>query len=236
MKYWAALVITTFLAGCVMPMSPPAGQSQQPQSGPPAVSQDQAARNFVTAVRRVQPVAEQVCRRRASGSSCDFLILIDDRPGQPANAFQTIGEDGRPVLVFTLALIADARNEDEIAFVMGHETAHHILGHIPQTQRSAQQGALIAGILVAAGGGGSAAVDTAQRLGATVGARTFSKGFELEADALGTEITESAGFSALRGAEFFGRIADPGDSFLGTHPPNAERRATVEQTVARLGR
>lgn len=233
MKLWAALALATTLAGCVVPQSlPPGGPLPQPAPGPAPVSQDQAARNFVTAVRRVRPVAEQTCRAEARVSSCDFQILIDDRPGQPANAFQTVGDDGRPILVFTLALIADARNEDEIAFVMGHETAHHILGHIPQTQRSAEQGGLLAGLLVAAGGGNNAAVDSAMRLGSTVGARRFSKGFELEADALGAQITQRAGFSALRGAEFFARIPDPGDTFLGTHPPNAERLAAVQRAVA----
>jgi hypothetical protein len=29
-------------------------------------------------------------------------------------------------------------------------------------------------------------------------------------------------------------LPDPGDRFLGTHPPNAERKALVRQTVARL--
>ena len=83
-------------------------------------------------------------------------------------------------------------------------------------------------------GGGSDAVRNAQRLGAQVGARTYSKEFELEADALGTIITSRAGYDPLRGAEFFTRIPDPGDKFLGTHPPNAERIATVRRTAAGL--
>ena len=74
----------------------------------------------------------------------------------------------------------------------------------------------------------------AQRLGAQVGARTYSKEFELEADALGTIIASRAGYDPLLGAEFFNRIPDPGDKFLGTHPPNAERIATVRRTAAGL--
>jgi predicted Zn-dependent protease len=77
-------------------------------------------------------------------------------------------------------------------------------------------------------------VRTAQRLGAEVGARSYSKDFELEADALGTVITARAGFDPLRGAEFFTRIPDPGDKFLGTHPPNASRIDVVRRTVAGL--
>ncbi|MGB3279890.1 MAG: M48 family metallopeptidase, partial [Pseudorhodobacter sp.] len=224
------------LAGCVVPVNQ--ASQPQPQPRPPSAAQSiaasQAARNFVVAVEAVEPVAEQICRARTRGQNCDFHIVIDDRPGQSPNAFQTLDSFGRPILAFNLPLIANARNVDEIAFVIGHEAAHHISGHIPQQQQSATQGALLAGILVAAGGGGESAIQEAQKIGATVGARRFSKGFELEADALGAEITERAGFSALRGAAFFDRFTDPGDKFLGTHPPNAARRATVAQAVANL--
>ncbi|HAB36898.1 MAG TPA: peptidase M48, partial [Rhodobacteraceae bacterium] len=33
---------------------------------------------------------------------------------------------------------------------------------------------------------------------------------------------------------FFNRIPDPGNRFLGTHPPNSQRIATVERTAAGL--
>ena len=134
-------------------------------------------------------------------------------------------------MAFTLALIGDARNEDELAFVLGHETAHHIAGHIERQQQNAVAGAVIFSGLATLAGGGSEAVRTAQRLGAEVGARSYSKDFELEADALGTIITARAGFNPLRGAEFFTRIPDPGDKFLGTHPPNASRIDVVRRTV-----
>lgn len=47
-------------------------------------------------------------------------------------------------------------------------------------------------------------------------------------------ITRRAGYDPLRGAEFFTRIPDPGDQFLGTHPPNAQRIDVVRQTMANL--
>ena len=67
-----------------------------------------------------------------------------------------------------------------------------------------------------------------------MGARSYSKEFELEADALGTVITKKAGFNPLVGAEFFTRIPDPGNRFLGTHPPNAQRIETVRRVNAKL--
>jgi predicted Zn-dependent protease len=222
------------VSGCVVPAGPvPVAPVAVADSGPRGAAQ-QAAANFIAAVDRVEPVAEATCRARTSGIPCDFRIVVDDRPDQPPNAFQTLDRFGQPVLGFTLALIADARNVDEIAFVMGHEASHHILGHIPATEQSAAAGAVLAGVLASLGGGDAAAIEAAQTLGATVGARRFSKEFELEADALGTEIAFRAGFDPVRGAAFFTRLPDPGDRFLGSHPPNAARIATVRAVAAQL--
>ena len=96
-------------------------------------------------------------------------------------------------------------------------------------------GAVLLGTVAGLGGGNAAAIEAAQNLGASVGSRTFSKSFELEADSLGTVIAWNAGYDPVRGADFFARIPDPGDQFLGTHPPNADRQKVVQATAARLG-
>jgi predicted Zn-dependent protease len=229
------------LSGCTLSMGPPPAPAPAPMGAlrpepPPArIAPEMAARNFISVVRRVEPVAERVCREQLPRGNCDFLIVVDDRPGVPPNAFQTLDRSGRPVIGFTLPLIADARNEDELAFVLGHEAAHHIAGHIPLTQRSASEGALVGGLLATLGGLDPQSVDAVAQLGATVGARRFSKEFELEADALGTVIAARAGYDPVRGAAFFNRIPDPGDQFLGSHPPNADRIRVVQATAARLG-
>ncbi|MGL5009669.1 MAG: M48 family metalloprotease, partial [Paracoccaceae bacterium] len=67
-----------------------------------------------------------------------------------------------------------------------------------------------------------------------VGARSYSQDFELEADALGAEIAFRAGFDPVTGSGFFDRLPDPGDRFLGSHPPNAARKELVRQVTARL--
>lgn len=223
------------LTGCGELILAPTGTAPQPASSPgPSLSEDAAARAFVNVVSTVEPVAERECRARTRGVNCNFRIVVDDRPGQPSNAFQTVDETGRPVVAFTLALIRDARNADELAFVLGHETAHHIAGHLKRQRDNAAAGAVIFAGLATLTGASAGGVQSAQDLGATVGARTYSKDFELEADALGTIITARAGYDPIRGAEFFTRIPDPGDRFLGTHPPNASRVETVRRTAAGL--
>ena len=238
-----AMVATIGLQGCIAagpirPMPGPVVPVQAPVLAPdpaPVLPVRMAAENFVAVVTRVEPVAEAYCRRLARSGNCDFQIVIDDRPGQPPNAYQTLDKDGRPILAFTVPLIRDARNRDELAFVLGHEAAHHIAGHIPRAQNTALAGAVLAGILAQASGAGEQVIATAQDMGATVGARRFSKDFELEADSLGTEIALVAGFDPILGAAFFDRLPDPGDQFLGSHPANADRKRVVAATVARLG-
>ena len=229
-----ALILGLALSGCVEVTQPAPPPRPAPQQAAPREPTRASMAQFTAVTRRVEPVAERTCRARAPRANCDFRIMVDDRPGQQINAYQTLDRTGRPVIVFTLPMIAAVRNDDELAFVMGHEAAHHIAGHIPRQQQSAAAGALILGGLTALTGAGQSAVDSAVDIGAGLGGRAFSKEFELEADALGTVITHRAGHDPVRGAAFFSRIPDPGDRFLGTHPPNAQRFEVVRRTAARL--
>ncbi len=233
---WPQMV--AFVAGLGLTACAP--QPERLSQPDPAVSDEVDTHNqaltFVAVVRNVEPVAEAECRARNPDANCDFRIVVDDRPGMPPNAFQTRAPNGQPIIAFTVALIGDVRNADELAFVMSHEAAHHTLGHLDRMDEIAAMGADIFGRLATATGETSPeAIRTAQELGAAVGARSFSREFELEADALGTVIASRAGYNPLLGAEFFFRIPDPGNRFLGTHPPTADRVAVVRQVAASLG-
>ena len=183
---------------------------------------------------RLMPVARTECRNRTRGLRCDFQLVLDDRAGEPANAFQSVGKEGQPVLTVNAALLNDLKNRDELAFILGHEAAHHIRLHLVKTNQNATTGAVLGGVLAIVLGADPLIVDTAQQAGAAVGVRSFSKQFELEADALGTVIAARAGYDPLRGAAYFTRIADPGNRFLGTHPPNADRIDTVRRAAEAL--
>jgi Zn-dependent protease with chaperone function len=232
----AGLTALALVAACdTVPVESGTSDAAPLEAGPSTFSSsNQAARAFAQVTARVEPIAERECRARTSGVNCDFRIVVDSDPNQPSNAYQTLDRNNRPVIAFTIKLIEEARNVDEIAFVMGHEAAHHIEGHIARQKRNAVAGAVIFAGLATLTGATAAGVDEATKLGAQVGARGYSKEFELEADALGTVITHLAGYSPLKGAAFFTRIPDPGDRFLGTHPPNAARIQKVRDTVAGL--
>ncbi|WP_138934514.1 M48 family metallopeptidase [Roseovarius arcticus] len=231
MKKLTLLCVLALAACDVAPQSTgaPSGQRAVQPAKAPGVPTSGNIAQFNAVVASVEPVAEQECRARTTNLNCDFRIVVDDRPGQPANAFQTVDQQGRPILAFNLALIAEVRNRDELAFVMGHEAAHHISGHLERQRNNAMAGAVLLGGLASITGAGQGAIQNATDLGAGLGARTYSKDYELEADALGTVITKRAGYDPVRGAAFFTQIADPGDRFLGTHPPNAKRIETVRR-------
>lgn len=227
------LLLLAALSACTVSRVPqqPVPQTSAPQR---VVKTDAATQQFAAVVQRVEPVAQSVCQQANARGSCNFVILIDERPGQPINAFQTVNQRGQPILVFTRAIVEEFRNTDEMAFVIGHEAAHHIEDHLGQRAQAA--GALGAALEAAAAASGvpSSGRATAGQLGQAVGSRVFSKQFELEADALGTVIAARAGFNPVRGAEFFNRLPDPGDQFLGSHPPNADRIRTVRAVAAQL--
>ena len=238
----ACVLIALGLAGCAVAPVPATPTAPVPAPAPLGVrpadlgpqSPQMAVRNLIAAVDAVEPVAEAMCRDRAPELNCDFDFAIDTNPRTPPNAFQTLDANGRPLIAFTVSLLSQTRNADEIAFILSHEAAHHIEGHLARQRRNATIGAAIMGQLVGLSGDADVGRRAAE-FGAAVGARTYSKDFELEADALGTVIAAQAGYNPLRGAEFFFRIPDPGDRFLGTHPPNAARVDVVRRTAASLG-
>jgi Zn-dependent protease with chaperone function len=230
-----ALVLLLLLTGCGIAFNAPHSGPLPLPDGTPVPSPEQAARSFARVVQAVEPVAERECRRKARMNNCDFLIRVDPDTHAEPNAYQSVDESGRPVLTFTIALIASVANPDEMAFVMSHEAAHHIAGHLVRQAENAAAGARVFADLATLTGGNARDVARAEKLGAVVGAQTYSREFELEADELGTIIAYRAGYDPLRGAEFFNRLPDPGDQFLGSHPPNAARIQAVRRISQKLG-
>lgn len=223
-----ALLAVWLVSACaVQPVvkSPPAaGQTMRY----PAVS----PQTFLEVAQNVEPVAERVCRTETPDQNCDFAILVDRDPESGVNAFQTLDGQGRPIIILTLGLVAVLDNEDELAFVLGHEAGHHIARHIPEQRHSAAEGARVFGEIAMAGGADARGIERAAELGAFVGARSYSRSAELEADAIGTVIAFGAGYDPLVGARLFTRLPEPRMGLLSTHPPSADRMIVVRRALA----
>ena len=148
----------------------------------------QAVQQFMRVVSRVEPVAEQFCRNHTSDRKdfdCDIEILVDTETPY-RNAYQTYDANRTPLIVFTIPMIADARNEDELAFVMGHEVGHHLAEHLKKKEQQRVAGAIIMGVAMAAASSpytdasiNQANIENAAMAGAAIGGSAYGQTYEL---------------------------------------------------------
>jgi len=232
-----SLALLPFLVACVETTTPPAQKKAptKPVATKPAVvrSSQSALSAFSRVTRRMEPVAERSCRevhRNAPAKFCDFVIKVDKNPKTPANAMQSIGKDGRPVITFNINLMRTLRNDNEFAFIFGHEAGHQIAQHLSRGRGNVTAGAVLGGLIAGALG---ASVDSGAKLGSQIGFFSFAKEHELQADRIGTHITYRGGYDPVIGARSFaGRGGS--NAFLSTHPPSQDRVNTVHQTAAQI--
>ena len=234
LRAFVGVVALTFLSACLEVSTPTSAPTVAPVAQVTPAPQSGAEITVASVVRRVEPVAEAECRKRTQGANCDFKIVVDTNPQAPANAYQSLDPNGRPVLTFTETLLKDMNNADELAFVLGHEAAHHIRGHLRKTRENATVAGVLGGVLATVIGADASGVEAAQNIGARVGVSGYSKTYELEADELGTVIAYRAGYDPILGAQYFTRIPDPGNRLFGSHPPNSKRVDIVYSTMEQL--
>ncbi|MFO1151754.1 MAG: M48 family metallopeptidase [Alsobacter sp.] len=215
---------------------------------PLPIPPERAASVVRRAEAAVRPAAEAVCRERGA-SPCAWDVAF--RPGAEFNAFATGDND----VVMLGGVVALARSEAEVAMVLAHEKAHHILDHVEQSGARAGLGALLADMLVRLGATWLAEglglplpqglVDVARRTaagaGAQAGALVFSVAQEREADALAAEILARSGIdpAQARGMVLAMGVTGRGDgtpALLRTHPAGPERLAHWDAVTEELRR
>jgi Zn-dependent protease with chaperone function len=136
-------------------------------------------------------------------------------------------------------LVDDLSNDDDLAFVIAHELAHNLVGHVGKTQQNMMAGALIGlGIEAAIGamGGGSVNGEIA-RAGAGVAQMRYSQDFEREADYVGLYILANTGYDLNAGPRVARRIAEQDPraiTYAGSHPSSADRAASLMATIREI--
>jgi predicted Zn-dependent protease len=164
----------------------------------------------------------------------NFFVLND----KSINAFAMPGG----VIGVHTGLILAANNESEVAGVLGHEIGHVVQHHMARMFAQQKQDSIInmvgmaAAILVARGSPqlASGALTTSMANGVQK-QLDYTRDHEREADRVGMQILEKAGFDTHAMATFFetlqkgSRFAEGNSpSFLRTHPLTAERIADVK--------
>ena len=194
----------------------------------------QAIRNAERELRALPANAPARLSVRRGAESLDIQVTPETACGYPVQVAEgdevNAYADGK-VVVIPRGMLRFARNDDELALIMGHELAHNAMGHIDaqkQNQMMGMAGGLVLDVLLAATTG--YASDTFSRAGAQAGALAYSKEFENEADYAGLYFMARANYDIDNVETFWRRMAadSPQAIFVGqSHPTTPERFVSI---------
>ena len=167
-----------------------------------------------------------------------YSFRVVDSP--EVNAFAL---PGGPIYINS-ALIELCDTEDQLASVIGHEMGHVAARHATEmlTTQNLTQLALIAAVSVIPVPVPPIAWE-GTKLGYVLGLLHYSRGKEAEADHLGLEVMNAAGYDPSEMAVVFGRLAEQQHSlpsvverFFSSHPLSENRMRDAERRAAALSR
>lgn len=162
---------------------------------------------------------------------CDYRLVVE--PSDDKNAYA----DGERVVVFK-GMMEFLRTDEELATVVAHEVAHNAMGHVAAQNTNAVVGGLFGLVLdVAAAAAGVNTQGGFAKLGAQVGAGTYSVGFEQEADYVGLYLMARAGYDETKAPNLWRRMAVLNPQAIQhrtSHPTTPERFVALEQSVAQI--
>lgn len=152
--------------------------------------------------------------------NANILVTLVESP--TLNAFAVPGG----VIGVNAGLFAFAEGEAALASVLAHELGHLSQRHYARGQARAEQtqipamAAMLAGMLIAAGGGGDAGIGVAMGSQAALmqDQLAYSRRFEQEADRIGLQAMTAAGFDPMAMVEMF-RAMQRMVSLQGGNPP-----------------
>ena len=226
------------------------------QSAPPAHAQlfgmseqqeIQVGREVEAQVARTYGFVNDPAKTRYVATIALKLAHVSERPHLPwtyhivqdasVNAFAAPGG----FIFVTRGLLPFVKSEDELAFVLGHETTHVARRHavdLAQREMQLQLGAaLITQLLF---GGNLTAYQISQIASGLLGAK-YSRDKEYEADHYGVIYAKKAGFDPRASVPFFERLQglEQKQGAIGTafasHPPTPDRIKAIRDELRQLG-
>ncbi|MEZ5353737.1 MAG: M48 family metalloprotease [Bryobacteraceae bacterium] len=178
--------------------------------------QDTAVSAHSVKTRMVSETGEKLTAKVGKGRRFVFRVIQTPR----ANAFAL---PGGFIYVTEALLEVCGHAPDEIAFILGHEMGHVLLGHASERYMSDTLLDQVTKRLPAASGLIRSAISSG-----------YSREQEFEADSEGQRLAVSAGFDAMAGVRVMRQLATVSpahsgllDEYLSTHPPLEARAAAL---------
>lgn len=214
---------------------------------------DQKNQQLVSsATSRLTKNAKPLCEY-AQYKSCYFKVAYD--PGKTVNAYAS---ESYKITIYR-GLLQYLKNNDEVAAVIAHEMGHHLANHNEEKQQNASAGAAISGILTAVVLAAAnhnnpyynnsyqqqqdkKTLEDMMHVGAKVGALSYSKEQEREADLLATYLLSRAGYDLKKAGNIMVVLSKASgeesglsrSAFLDTHPAGIERVVAWDKAIEEI--
>ena len=165
----------------------------------------------------------------------DYAVLIDEAP----NAFVLPGGH----VGVTTGLLDLVDNDDQLAAVIGHEAGHVVAQHAAERYSQTMTTKLLLGVAGAAAGSSSEIGRGLNQYGGGASQYLFllpfSRQHELEADRLGVDYMQRAGYRPRQAVILWRKMQAQGGSgrpeFASTHPSDASRIAALDGYLSSKG-
>jgi len=206
---------------------------QQSQAAWAETLRTQKVSNNAAQNARVRRVGDRIVQAaNLTSRHWEYAVFDDSTP----NAF--VLPSGH--MGVTTGLLAIAKNDDQLAAVIGHEVGHVIARHAAERASTTQTTGLILGAVQSQAGDYSQAVQAFGGMGAQLGVLLpFSRSHELEADRLGVDYMAAAGYRPSESLALWRAMAEGRQSgtpeFASTHPSDQTRLMQLQQYIASRG-
>lgn len=188
---------------------------------------------------RVVQAAVKLCGEqhwRDDARDCGYDIRLSSPRKNQADVVNAYA-DGKSIFI-TSGMVKFTRNDDELAFILAHETAHNVMQHLRGLEQNALAGmiaGMVADVAMASVGGGAGSTFT--QAGGKIATQAYSPEYEAEADYIGLYLAARAGYNIAYAPDMWRRMSldNPDSIYLTTtHPSNAARYIVMRKTVAEI--